>query len=140
MGTKRAGSALIVDGDNNLLVLRRGETHPYAAFEADLPGGFIDDTETHRDGVAREISEEIGLKISADDLSEVSSILHKDFYRMHQIEHSFFAYRFKERPAITLSWEHDEYQWLPISEVRGLEGPVQREIKRIISSGFFDTF
>lgn len=139
MSTKRASSALIVDADNNLLVVRRSETHPWAAYQPDLPGGRIKKDETHPDGLAREILEETGIKLSGQDLRKAGLLTHHDFFHINKIEHSLYGFRCKKRPKITLSWEHNKYEWVPLHEVKGLETPIQIEFEKIIASGFFDT-
>lgn len=53
--------ALILNEKNELLVCRRAKAP--AKGTLDLPGGFIDMTETGEEGVAREVLEETGLKV-----------------------------------------------------------------------------
>ncbi|MDD4637922.1 MAG: NUDIX domain-containing protein [Bacteroidales bacterium] len=54
--------ALIFNDKGELLVTRRA--HEPAKGTLDLPGGFIDMYETAEEGVAREVEEETGLKVS----------------------------------------------------------------------------
>lgn len=138
MAVKRASSVLILDANNHVLILRRGETHPYAALRPDLPGGVVEPHETHIEGLVREIQEEIGLSIEASDLKKASLITHHDFYFVNTIEHSLFLYRVEERPDVVLSWEHDQHMWVPLHEVEGLERPVQREFDRLRALGFLE--
>lgn len=54
--------ALILNRQNELLVCRRAKDP--AKGTLDLPGGFIDTTETGEEGVAREVKEETGLVVT----------------------------------------------------------------------------
>jgi len=139
MATHRAASALILDADNSLLIVRRGETHPWAAHEPDLPGGFVEKDEGHPDGLVRELFEETGIVVAESSLREGAVFAHPDYFNNNNIEHSLYAFRFKVRPEVILSWEHDRYDWISLEEVRGLEKPVQREFDKLRSSGFFET-
>ncbi len=53
--------AIIVNKKGEILVTRRAKEP--AKGTLDLPGGFIDSFETAEEGVAREVAEEIGLKV-----------------------------------------------------------------------------
>jgi 8-oxo-dGTP pyrophosphatase MutT (NUDIX family) len=139
MATHRAASGLILDAKNAVLILRRGDTHPWAAHEPDLPGGFVEDGETHSSGLAREILEEVGLNISESYLKEAGIFTHHDYSNNNEIEHSLYAFRCHIRPEIILSWEHDKYDWIPINKVKGLEKPLQNKIDTLLSEGFFET-
>ena len=55
--------AFITDGCGRLLVERRGREPALGTL--DLPGGFADAGETAEEGVAREVLEETGLKVTA---------------------------------------------------------------------------
>lgn len=57
-----ATAALILNDCNELLVCRRANDP--ARGTLDLPGGFCDVGETAEDGVAREVAEETGLRVS----------------------------------------------------------------------------
>lgn len=54
--------ALILNERDELLVCRRAKEP--AKGTLDLPGGFIDMTETSEEGVAREVREETGMKVA----------------------------------------------------------------------------
>lgn len=56
-----AVAALVADKNGNLLLTTRGVEPHYG--KLDLPGGFIDPGETAEEAVARELYEELGLKI-----------------------------------------------------------------------------
>ncbi len=56
-----AVAALITDDEGKLMLVTRGVEPDYG--KLDLPGGFIDPQETAENAVARELSEELGLKV-----------------------------------------------------------------------------
>jgi NAD+ diphosphatase len=58
-----AVAALVSDEKGNLLLTTRGVEPHYG--KLDLPGGFIDPGETAEEAVARELYEELGLKVKA---------------------------------------------------------------------------
>ena len=60
-----ATAALILNDRNELLVCRRA--HDPARGTLDLPGGFCDVGETAEEGVAREVTEETGLRVVRAD-------------------------------------------------------------------------
>ena len=65
-------AAFIINGKGELLVARRGKEP--AKGTLDLPGGFVDNNENAEQGMVREIQEETGLVISADDVKEDAEV------------------------------------------------------------------
>ena len=78
---KQAAKALIRDGQGNILVLYRSETHPYLAHDIDLPGGEIESDETPEIGLEREIMEETGIAITLASEDKVHSW--RSFFRCY---------------------------------------------------------
>lgn len=75
--------ALILNERDELLVCRRAKEP--AKGTLDLPGGFIDMTETGEEGVAREVREETGMKVAkAEYLFSLPNIyIYSGFPRTH---------------------------------------------------------
>lgn len=116
----RSAKAVILDANHHALILRRSGTHPYAALEPDLPGGVIEEHETFETGVIREILEETGIVAELGGLR----LLHSSNTGLHS-RMMYVLHLDATAPAVALSWEHDQYTWVPIAEVGGLEPPSQ---------------
>lgn len=116
----RSAKAVILDANHHALILRRSGTHPSAALEPDLPGGVIEEHETFETGVIREILEETGIVADVGGLR----FLHSSDSGLHS-RMMYVLYLDAIAPVVALSWEHDQYAWVPIAEVGGLELPSQ---------------
>ncbi|MBT9141645.1 MAG: RNA pyrophosphohydrolase [Dehalococcoidia bacterium] len=78
--------------------------------------GFIEESEKNREAALREISEETGL----ENYVRLIDINHVFCFEMHGIPHSVsvLAMEVAEPPAISISSEHTDHQWLPYQEAR----------------------
>lgn len=118
---------LVFNEYGQLLVLRRSEWkkipgqyyRPDLSHKPDLPGGLIgdeDELESERVGSARELAEETGIEI---DDSALKLLYCDTRYKPNEnISETRLVYLLKldYTPEITLSWEHESYEWLdPIS-------------------------
>lgn len=107
-----AGHVYIIDGNNCILLVRRSKTAPFRAFGWEVPGGQIEDGEDPKMGAIRELAEETGIVVHPGDvdvfLAEHSKI--DDYIVFSHIV------RFNTTPNVTLSFEHDKYQWMPIAK------------------------
>lgn len=104
--------ALIFNKDR-ILVLRLGvhKQRPEKSHMLDLPGGVTDRGESEREALAREIQEETGILINMGD----ATLVHADtqLYRDEQksVTKLLYVVRLLRAPVITLSWEHEAYEW-----------------------------
>ncbi|OGL29428.1 hypothetical protein A3D14_01545 [Candidatus Saccharibacteria bacterium RIFCSPHIGHO2_02_FULL_47_12] len=109
---KIIAKSLIYDDENNLLVLVRNNTHPKYANEDDLPGGELEGNESEIQSVVREISEETGFMLDAEEV-------HKVYKKSIDPDtcHVLFAGKVNgNKPKVKLSWEHSSYSWLSIDQ------------------------
>lgn len=127
----KVAKALIYDSAGKVLLLTRGETHPFFAGEVDLPGGIIEDNETYETGIIREVYEEAGLSIHPDQLV-LSFSYHSNSGRERRL---YSAYLDTESPQVTISWEHSAYRWAPVQELVALhEQPIKDSyIQRVVA-------
>jgi 8-oxo-dGTP pyrophosphatase MutT (NUDIX family) len=123
METVLVAKALVIDSEGNCLVLRRSKTHPDSALKPDLPGGQLDEAETPISAVCREITEETGLRI--DETKVHLLFATTDASRGRNVIRHVLATKLPQaKPNVTISWEHDSAQWIPLGEVLGfLEHP-----------------
>lgn len=84
-----AVAALVTDGNGRLLLTTRGVEPHYG--KLDLPGGFIDPGETAEEAVARELDEELGLKVKA--VEYVGSATNEYIYEGFSVFTLDMAYR-----------------------------------------------
>ena len=107
--------AVIVNKDNKILLLKRGETAPWMPSKWALVGGGIEKGETPQQACEREILEETGLELKKFTKSFTIE-RHQD-----SIEH-IFACRYEGDPTeITLDNENSNYGWYDVSEMEYLD-------------------
>lgn len=109
----RVAKILLYNPDGAALVLRRSKTHPHFAYEPDLPGGIVERGESYEQGVIREVQEEAGIEITPGQLVLIAARENYGFVSKH-----LYAAHLASRPAVTLSWEHDQYEWVKPSTLR----------------------
>jgi len=101
---------VIIDKDEKYLMMYRSD-HPTFGRDADLPGGTLEEGESTKETVIREVKEETGANII--DVEELYAGLG---YSKHGTHKSLFVARIAERPDIVMSWEHSDYEWISKGE------------------------
>lgn len=105
---KQVAKVIVIDNQGKYLLMKRSN-HPSYPFDYDLAGGTADEGEQPIVSAARELDEEIGVKVSPKDLN----ILHTDTtFSESNTEYFLFTYIAPDQPKITISWEHDSYEWV----------------------------
>jgi len=120
MKTVPVAKALIFDADDNVLVMRRSQSHPHLGGHIDLPGGTVEPNEEPGAAVAREVAEETGLTIPVERFTLLFSgtQVTDDLTRIR----FFYVARLDQvKPEITLSFEHEQADWLPLSQLETVE-------------------
>jgi 8-oxo-dGTP pyrophosphatase MutT (NUDIX family) len=109
---KRVAKLMLQNKDGQYLLLYRSN-HPDFGNDPDLPGGTLEDDEEPIQALIREVSEEIGLNLDG-----------KAFEKVHEsskYDKGYAYYLYKtvcvEKTDITLSWEHQRYEWLNLDEL-----------------------
>ena len=111
--------AVVLDADKQMLVLRRSQTHPTLAGQPDLPGGEIEPHEEPGAAVIREILEETGLVIDPSSIELVYA--GTDFWHDNYVRMLYIVKLPSSKPPISLSFEHDQFQWRPVDELSEIE-------------------
>lgn len=107
---------VVINSNNEVLLLRRSDKTPRAG-GWDLPGGAVDEKEAPEVAAIRETIEETGIVIPGAKIITSDYIAHTDPW----VVLGFSVH--VDNPEVILSWEHDEYTWIPIHEVESTELP-----------------
>lgn len=135
----KSAKILIVDRNDHVLVLRRSSTHPWSALSPDLPGGIVEPDEELAHGAMREVMEETGLSIKLDQLVRLYEINDIKFHDAI-INRIIYAVRLTDvKPKVTLSWEHDQFKWVKLEDITGIEASNQTGIQYIIDHNLLQT-
>lgn len=123
---KEVVSALIIQ-EGKILLMRRAAHESFAgAYE--LPGGTVEEGETHQETLAREILEETGLPVisigallGVSEFSSTSNTVARNFVYLVELEHG----------GVTLSDEHDEY--CLVNPKEALQLPLSENARKALS-------
>lgn len=96
------------------LIVKRSENDDKFPGAWEFPGGHLEDGETIKEGLSRELKEEIGydeqfFPIITHYTDEVKE---KNHELIHDLEIDFIIPVHKENVRVTLSDEHTDYQWV----------------------------
>jgi len=107
--------AVIIDEDDKILLLKRSNKAPWQPLKWGLVGGAIDEKETPKQAIEREILEETNLEINK--FTKSFSIQRNP----DSIEH-IFACRYEGDPTdIKLNEENTNYGWYDLNEMQFLD-------------------
>lgn len=113
---KIVAKILLINKMGQILVLRRGMTHPNFPGHLDFPGGEVDAGEEPPKAVTREVEEETGLVISSN---EIHLLFDKN---NNGTRHLLYSINMSDpSPSVELSWEHDAHSWISQNELCGKE-------------------
>ncbi len=123
MITDLVTKAIVLNGKNDILALRRGKTAPRRALQWDLPGGLVDEGESPYEAVKREIQEETGLIVS-----EVHLIYSLSEIRENKNVIFLFFVTHTGTDAVQISFEHEEYRWMDLDNaIENFEYKTQKD-------------
>lgn len=110
---RRAARVLLVDGAGRLLLLHGGDPARPGERWWFTPGGGLDEGETLAQGAARELAEEVGLRVDPAELGdpvwrEVTEFSYRE--RAYRQDQDFFLLRVSEWRVDTAGMDEDEQQ------------------------------
>ena len=107
----------VIKQDDKVLLLRRSGGNPQFEHFYELPGGKVDFGEDPKATLQREVAEETGLEVLSLQLSDVYTKLDTADLQKQYISLVFWV-SVQGGEHVTLSSEHDRYQWKKLSEIQ----------------------
>lgn len=107
--------AVLLNEMGQVLVLRRSQTDVRRPGDIDFPGGTAERGEDVLEAGAREIFEETGINIKARDLKIVYTSM-TEYESPKSVVIRVLCGAQVLNPEITLSFEHDQFEWVAIAE------------------------
>ncbi len=105
------------NGTKKVFLPKRADTKKFLPGVYELPGGHIDFGEDLKDGLAREIMEEFGMRIAVGDVVDVFTYVN-DIKKSHSIEVVYFAQFTDPLDQIRINPEdHSTYGWFAEDEL-----------------------
>lgn len=114
---------LIVNTQNKALVLTLGKhlQQPEKSYLPDLPGGVVDAGESEHEAVIREVNEECGITLNPPSVRlAYSETAYYEKENKSVTKLLYIAY-VDEEPAVTLSWEHSDHEWVEIDKLHTID-------------------
>ena len=97
--TNQVGLVIVLDSQEKALILKRSEEVGYGAERWSIPGGHIQEGETHEEGARRETKEETNLEVS--NLDHIKSVGRLHYYVAHGFE-----------GKLKINFEHTDSVWV----------------------------
>ena len=113
MSTKIVLTGILKD-DNELLIVKRSENDDLYPGAWEFPGGHLENGETLKDGLKRELFEEIGFNTDFEPIIThyYDEIKEKNNELIHDLEIDFIINVKKEDVNVVLSSEHCDFKWV----------------------------
>ena len=104
----------IIKDEENLLIVKRSENDSLYPGAWEFPGGHLEDGETLKQGLKRELKEEIGYdkEINPIITHYYDEIKEKNGEIIHDIEIDFIINVEKDKVDVKLSDEHTDFKWV----------------------------
>lgn len=106
--------AALIEKDNKYLIARRSIESQDVLGKWEFPGGHLEDGETIKEGLKRELLEEIGFtdEFNPKITHHYDEIKSKNGKLIYNLEIDFIINVDKSNLEIKLSNEHSEYKWV----------------------------
>ncbi|MCA9335164.1 NUDIX hydrolase [Candidatus Saccharibacteria bacterium] len=116
----------VFNENNEVLVLRRSETHPTNPHCTDMPGGIIESHEYELAAALRELREETSLSVD-EKLCELFFATTVQLPNGNSLSMLMYKIHLNSTPEVTISWEHESYEWCSIDDLLSREDLDQPE-------------
>lgn len=123
-----AQKVVIFNDQGKILALRRSPTDPHRPLTWDLPGGDLEVGEDPREGILREVKEEVGIEIKNLQLLDVVG-------RYNDKQEYWLGIGYKAIAVTTnvvLSYEHDQFEWVTKEEFLSRES--SEKLRHLVSN------
>ena len=107
--------AVVFNKDNEVLLLKRNKDSKFSGGRYDLPGGHIEENESLKDSLLREIKEETELDTTFGEVIDVVEFP-EDSQMFKDEKRGIRAICYSDSKEVKLSSEHEKYLWLPIEK------------------------
>lgn len=113
MDTKIVLTGILKDNDE-FLVVKRSENDELYPGAWEFPGGHLENGETLKEGLKRELTEEIGFNLEFEPIIThyYDEIKDKNNEMIHDLEIDFIINVNKSEFNVVLSDEHCDYKWV----------------------------
>ena len=129
-----AQKAVLVREDGRILALRRSNTDPNRPLSWDLPGGDVEFGEDLTESIKREVREEAGIEVQEVTLFDAMGWVTPQ--NEYWVSLGYTA-RVPQDTGVTISWEHDQYEWLTKKEFlqRESSSRIKRYLEKVPVAG-----
>lgn len=108
--------AVVLSDDNEMLVLKRSKNVKFSPRKYDLIGGHIEEKESLKDSILREIKEESGLDCTLGEIIDVVEFP-EDSPQFKEEKRGIRCICYSNSKEIKLSSEHESFKWVPFNKV-----------------------
>ena len=119
--------------NNSVLMLKRSSNSSFEPGAYSLPGGRVEQNETFRQALVREVQEELGITINQDDLEFAHTFYRKGIHEL--VACVFKCTKWQGQPFNKEPEKHEELQWVDFDKLPGKLIPAHRKVWEYIRQG-----
>lgn len=115
---------LLFNENDQILLLRLGihKLWPEKSHTSDLPGGIVDLGESEKEAVIRETKEEADITLDPEKVTLGHAATRYYPAENKSVTRLLYIVKLDATPPVTLSWEHEAYEWCDIDVLTGEHG------------------